>query len=104
MSFTAGMRGELTFTKAMEAALAFRDLCRRYPKAVIVLCIAGYDSDPREIFEIPEAVEHYRSWAKFARIKTYQGALAVLHPDSAAVLATCGALSDVSPDQIRVVK
>src|SRR5262249_15804895 len=66
IAFTIGMRGSLTEHEARAAARAWRKTIAQYPKACVCIGIAGYDSDPRELWRIPEASRHVRRWARFA--------------------------------------
>src|SRR5262245_15349857 len=50
-----GTRGSLKRKDARDAADTYRKIAAQYPKAVIYVMIAGYDTDKREIWDIPEA-------------------------------------------------
>jgi hypothetical protein len=50
-----GERGALTSDRASVAATAIVDARRIYPDATLTLCMDGYDDDPREIWQVPEA-------------------------------------------------
>jgi hypothetical protein len=96
-----GMRGMLTRAEARRSAVAFRKLVKKHPGACIALAIAGYDRDPREIDEIPEAAQHYRRFAAFAGVDTLAAAIeSPLHRDSIGVLGACSALRDFDPDNV----
>lgn len=65
---------------------------RRCPDSPIYISLLGYDDDPREIGDIPEAARFFRRWAKLVRIRTPEQAEAQ-HLDfiSIGTLAACGA-------------
>ncbi len=50
-----GEAGDLTCARASAAATAIMDARRIYPDATLSLCLNGYDDDPREIWQVPEA-------------------------------------------------
>ena len=54
-----GNAGELTATNAMAAAECTIMAMRRYPFADISLVISGFDDDPREDWDIPEAKDYF---------------------------------------------
>src|SRR5262245_8938440 len=91
IAFTIGMRGALTKHEARTAARAWRKAIAKYPRACMRLQIAGYDSDPRELWHIPEASLHIRRWASFADLRDiFDAARTPLDPVSISVLAKCG--------------
>jgi len=53
-----GNREHLTAHHAVLAARALGIAARVHPDAEIMLTIGGYDDDPREIWHIPECVQH----------------------------------------------
>jgi hypothetical protein len=99
-----GARGELTRQAARSAAKAFRKIAAKGPKALVHIMIAGYDDDPREIADIPEAREYVCRWARFAAIDSIAAAQASpLNDDSVGVLAACGCFPEVDPDDVMVI-
>jgi hypothetical protein len=103
VAFTLGMRGELNRRAAKRAAHAWRSAVTQYPDGIIVLSIAGYDDDPRALWEIAETREYVRQWAKLVDLTHSDAALASpLSPVSISVLAKCGALKDIDPDAVPV--
>ena len=68
--------GGLTEEKARTSAQAYRLAHARYPAAKFGLFIAGYDDDPRELWEIPEVAAHVRCWAALAGLTDVASAIA----------------------------
>jgi hypothetical protein len=54
-----GGAGELTSFNAMAAAEIVIMAMRRYPFADLHLMISGFDDDPREVWDIPEAKDYF---------------------------------------------
>jgi hypothetical protein len=69
-----GARGSLLRERARVAAQVWRQVTRRYPKGAFVVALLGYDQDPREIWEIPEAARYVRWWAQYAGMDDYDEA------------------------------
>ena len=65
---TIGTRGRLTRREARETAALWREARRRYPKATFIINMLGFDEDPRQIHEVPEAARYVRWWARFAKM------------------------------------
>ena len=63
---TIGTRNELTEQDARRCADMWRAITERYPRAMLMLNLLGYDQDPREIWEIEEAARYVRCWAHFS--------------------------------------
>jgi hypothetical protein len=61
-----GARGNLSKAEAEQGAAMWRQVTSRYPKACFMLCLLGYNDDPREIWEFPDARRYVRWWARFA--------------------------------------
>jgi hypothetical protein len=80
---TIGMPGDLTRQEAETAARAWLATHKRYPRATTWLQIAGYDDDPRELYEFPEVTRYVRRFARAANID-FDLATARLHPTSIA--------------------
>jgi hypothetical protein len=96
---TIGVRGLLTRQKARENAEGWRKVTRQRPKGMFVISMLGYDQDPREIWEIPEAAEYVCWWAKDAGMDDPQEAdrwLGDVGGSSAGMgfLAGCGAFGE----------
>lgn len=66
---TIGTRGDMTRQAAMDAAEAWRTARKRFPNAALTISIAGYDNDPRELWEIPDVCRYVCRWACGAGIK-----------------------------------
>jgi hypothetical protein len=62
--YLIGRRDSLRKREALIAAEGWGKLTARYPRASFLLMIAGYDDDPREIWEFPEVCRYVRQWAK----------------------------------------
>jgi hypothetical protein len=54
-----GLKDELTATNAMAAAECTIMAMLRYPFAEFSLVIGGFDTDPREVWDIPEAKDYF---------------------------------------------
>jgi hypothetical protein len=98
---TIGTRGHLTKHKARKNAAMWREARQRYPKATLLIHMLGFDEDPRQICEVPEAVRFVRWWARYAGMDDGQEAeryIADAVDDSAtrnvAFLAACGVYGD----------
>jgi hypothetical protein len=63
---TVGARGSLSKAEARRAAIMWREAISRYPKAYFMICLLGYNHDPREIWEFSDARRYMRWWARFA--------------------------------------
>ena len=105
VSLVIGERGDLNRKAAKRAAKAYFDIVRKHPQIVIAIAVAGYDTDPREVFEIEEARIHFCRWARFIGMRSiHQAVGSPLHKHSIGVLAKCGAFQDYNPDDVRMVK
>jgi hypothetical protein len=67
-----GTRDDLSPESAEAAAQKWRDIRRQYPNVSVYVSLAGYDDDPREIWEIASAAEYVRQWARFAGIENLE--------------------------------
>lgn len=85
-----GTRGELTRQAAKAAAKAWKDLLQRAPKAYVMLSIAGYDDDPRALWEFDEVKKFVQQFARFAGIDEVTDYRERLSDDTVALLAACG--------------
>ena len=61
-----GARGEFTTEAADAAALIFALAVAQHPKTTKHLMIGGYDTDQRELWDIPEVVEYVREFVTIA--------------------------------------
>jgi hypothetical protein len=66
MPIIIGVRGKLTKREARYCATMWREVTRRYPKAIFMINLLGFNEDPREIWDISEAARYVRWWARFA--------------------------------------
>jgi hypothetical protein len=94
------MRGDLNKREARKAAKQFREARLSHPLSPIALMIAGYDDDPRELWDFPEVCRYVRWWARAAGLDDWQTASAVpwIVPSwGNAFLAACGVFGDDHP-------
>ena len=61
-----GLRGDLSKAEARRRAAMWREATNRCPKAGFIISLAGYDEDPREIWEFGDARRYVGWWARFA--------------------------------------
>jgi hypothetical protein len=59
-----GEKGHLSQQDAEVGAALWKQIRRDAPGAHFIFTIHGYDEDPRALWEIPEAAEYIRTWAK----------------------------------------
>jgi hypothetical protein len=100
IQFAIGARGEITKSYARAAAKAFVEIRQRCPDGLIYPHFLGYDSDPRELWQLPEVRRYARWWTRFAGISDWRLAMAVrwLDPEcTLGLLAVCGAFGDDYP-------
>jgi hypothetical protein len=90
-----GSRGDLTAARAQAAATFFKQIEERAGPGCIYAHLAGYDSDPRELWNIPEAAGYVRLWARLAGLDT-NSAPAALHEISLSLLAACGVFGETA--------
>jgi hypothetical protein len=69
IAYNIGWRGKLTNKNAQEYAEGWRTMRAKHPAATFCPIVAGYDEDPRELWEIPEVVKYVRQFAELAGIK-----------------------------------
>lgn len=74
MPVTVGVRGRLTRRDAKSCAAMWCEVRRRYPRGIPVIQMLGFDEDPREIGDIPEAARYVRWWARFAGMNSIEAA------------------------------
>jgi hypothetical protein len=98
--FCIGGRGDLNREEAKRAAKSWLEHIKRYPKARFVIHLAGYDDDPRDIWEIDEAARYVRRWARLAGLDDIDVAGARLDDRALAWLGACGAFGDEIKRQV----
>jgi hypothetical protein len=99
--FEIGRAGELDETRAAASAKALLTNVARYPRVQNMLSINGYDSDTRELWDIPE-VKQFIAWM-VASFSAAGRKLTELHlvPQSLTLLRACiGELVATSRDPI----
>ncbi|MGY2987651.1 hypothetical protein [Bradyrhizobium sp. USDA 4508] len=84
--FSIGSADDLSRKALATAVMSWRAL-KVQPSTAITVHFGGYDEDPRELWQIPEAREFIRKFA----VKTNAHKHAALDPTSRAVLLACGA-------------
>jgi len=90
-----GTRDDLSPESAKAAAQKWRDIRRQYLNVSVYVSLAGYDDDPREIWEIASAAEYVRQWARFAGIENLEEtATGPLGTTGAAFLGACGVFGE----------
>jgi hypothetical protein len=89
-----GTRNQLTKAAARDTAAMWRETTQRYPKAAFHISLSGYDEDPRELWELPEAARYVRWWARFAGMDDPATASHFLDPEGMTFLAVCGAFGE----------
>jgi hypothetical protein len=94
-----GKRGALTPEEAQRMGDAWREAVQRNPGAKFTISIDGFDDDPRELWQIPEAANYVRQWAAAADIDDAVTAQRFLEPRSFALLGLCGVFE--TPSQIH---
>jgi hypothetical protein len=90
-----GSRGDLTAARAQAAATFFKQIEERAGPGCIYVHLAGYDSDPRELWDIPEAAGYVRLWAHLAGLDI-NSAPTALHEISLSLLAACGVFGETA--------
>ena len=92
--FTMGMRDELTKKEADRLAMAWRETSMRFPNSGFYLQIAGYDNDPRELWEFPEVARYVRRFARTAGLDSEEAVTKWLEPIGTGFFAACGVFGD----------
>lgn len=98
-----GSKGNFSTLDRKKAATAFRLARVRYPNATVGFMIGGYDDDPREIYDIPEAREYIRLWAIDAGLTDWREAVKVRWEPNycIGILQLCGVFADDSPIKVN---
>ena len=90
-----GQFGDQTLRQMRDAP---RQLLQHNPKAEICLWIDGYDDDPRELWNIPEAADYIRRYAKASGLHDWTSRLfRALHEHSKGLLIACDAIDQPHP-------
>lgn len=99
----AGQRGCLTASHARVTGLATQLALRRHPSARIDWWVAGYDTDPRELWDIPQVAAHIRSCAEAAGFTDgYSLPRDQVTGEMVLLLVKCGVFGDNHPFEIRM--
>lgn len=86
MMFSIGEYPRL-YAKALAAAVMSWRALKIKPSTAIIIHLGGYDEDPRELWDIPQAREFIRKFAE----KTGAHKHPAIDPTSRALLLACGA-------------
>jgi hypothetical protein len=92
--FTMGMRDELTKREADRLARAWCETSKRFPNSQFYLQVAGYDNDPRELWEFPEVTHYVRRFARTAGLDSEEAVTKWLEPIGTGFLAACGVFGE----------
>jgi hypothetical protein len=92
--FTMGMRDVLTKREADRLARAWCETSKRFPNSHFYLQIAGYDNDPRELWEFPEVTRYVRRFARTAGLDSEEAATKWLELIGTGFLAACGVFGE----------
>lgn len=88
-----GGRGHLTEDVILEMKDAPRMVAEVYPDKPIMIALAGYDDDPRELYEIPEAADYIRRFAVAAGLTDWRTPMfESLVDECKALLIACNAV------------
>jgi hypothetical protein len=96
VSFHVGSRGELDWFAAQEYARSWKIFRTRHPKSPVVIFFLGYDTDPREIWDIPECVQYLKWFAKTAGINKPSDLPPDIDSNLFGLMARCGVFPDVT--------
>ena len=90
-----GDRADLSEPRAITAGKAWRRALQHYPDTSFDFSLSGYDDDPREIWQIPEAVRFVQWWARYAGVDDLETARRVFKDDPHMCLGSLAALRGV---------
>lgn len=77
---------------------------QRYPQALVMLNIDGYDDDPRSLWDIPEVAAYIRRYAAASGLRDWTGRLfAMLDETSKGLLIECNAIDKPHPFKTNIV-
>jgi hypothetical protein len=99
------MRDALTKRDARQMAEMFRKARARSPQSPVALTFAGFDDDPRELWQFPEVCRYLRWWVRFAELPRWEDAQAVPWVDPSwgiALLLACGVYGDDHPVKVNL--
>jgi hypothetical protein len=89
ISIEIGARDNLTPTAAEKWGGQWREFVAQQPKAYFIPSIAGYDDDPRALWDFPEVCEYMKRWAAAAGINSIDD-LPNVSQDTVRLFAACG--------------
>ena len=96
-----GWCGNLDQPTCIRTSEMFHQAVITFPTARIALSVGGYDADPRELDDIPEARDYVRQWASLAGLQDWRSPLVShLEDQSVALLVVCGAFWAGHPYQV----
>jgi hypothetical protein len=73
----------------------------RHPNAKIMLCVNGYDDDPRELYDIPEAADYVRRFAAASGLHDWTTPLfQALDEQTIGMLVLCDAIDKPHPYEV----
>jgi hypothetical protein len=91
MMFEVGNRRHLTGSAAKTSASAFGKIVTDFPQVYVILHFAGWDDDPRPLWQFPEVCRYARRWARLAGVDRPDAPhVANLSESSFAVLSKLG--------------
>jgi hypothetical protein len=92
--FTMGTRDQMTKKEADRLAGAWREASKRFPNSQFYLQIAGYDNDPRDLWEFPEVTRYVRRFARTAGLDSEDAAMKWLESIGVGFFAACGVFGE----------
>jgi hypothetical protein len=93
-----GGKDHLTHEALLQAGLGLFAAAVRVTNPAVLLMVFGYDDDPRELHEIPEAADYIREFAKLTTMNNHNSKwFKMLVEDSKAVLLACDAVDKPHP-------
>lgn len=99
-----GGKGHLDEHTLLEMASAPAMAHAQYPAAPILLSLSGYDQDPRSIWDIPEAADYVRAYARAAGLCDWRSSLfKALDETTAGLLIACDAINKPHPFTVNIV-
>lgn len=97
-----GEPGHMDAAALAEAVAVFLLAVDLYPRAEFAVTIGGYDEDPRSVWEIPEAAEQFRAFARAAVPSAYHPVVRRLERTTIATLCQCGAWPAGHPFRVEI--
>jgi hypothetical protein len=102
-----GHRDNLTGRQAKESAKGWKLARSQAPRSPIHVAIAGYDRDPRELWEFAEVRRFVRRWARAAGLGDPYVAMGEIgnieqFPNLLVLLAKCGAFGENYPFEVKL--